>query len=107
MTAHVDLSLVASRTPHSRVWNYAPEVGLALLLLVIGTAGLVAPSWHGNGSIRGSISISCLDYFYVAGLSSDFNGACEYRRASYPPMFADYPVNYRASCIACYMASWA
>ena len=45
MTAHVDLSLVASRTPDSRVWNYAPEAGLALLLLVIGTAGLVAPSW--------------------------------------------------------------
>jgi len=45
MTAHVELSLVASRTPDSRVWNYAPEAGLALLLLVIGTAGLVAPSW--------------------------------------------------------------
>ena len=44
MTAHVDISLVASRTPVSRVWNYAPEVGLALFLLVIGTAGLVAPS---------------------------------------------------------------
>ena len=45
MTAHVELSLVASRMPDSRVWNYAPEVGLALFLLVIGTAGLVAPSW--------------------------------------------------------------
>jgi cytochrome b561 len=45
MTAHAELSIVASRTPDSRVWNYAPEVGLALLLLVIGTAGLMTPSW--------------------------------------------------------------
>jgi cytochrome b561 len=45
MTAHVDLSLLASRTPNSRVWNYAPEAGIALFLLVIGTVGLVAPSW--------------------------------------------------------------
>jgi hypothetical protein len=38
-------------------------------------------------------------------LSSDFNFACGYPRASYPPRFADCPASYRASCTACYMVS--
>jgi cytochrome b561 len=45
MTTHAQLSLLTSRKPDSRVWNYAPEVGLVLFILVIGTAGLVARSW--------------------------------------------------------------
>jgi cytochrome b561 len=45
LTAQAEFSLLAPCKPHSRVWSYAPEAGIALFLLVIGTAGLVAPSW--------------------------------------------------------------
>ncbi len=45
MAAHAELSLLASRKPYIHVWNYAPEAGIALFILVVGIAGLEAPSW--------------------------------------------------------------
>ena len=40
-----ELSLLPARKPYSRVWSYAPEACAALLVLVTGTAGLIAHSW--------------------------------------------------------------
>jgi hypothetical protein len=45
MAAHDEFSLLAPRKPYSRVWIHAPEAGVALFVLVVGTAGLMAPSW--------------------------------------------------------------
>ena len=42
--AHVELSLLALRKPYTRVWTYASDAGMALFVLVVGTAGLMAPS---------------------------------------------------------------
>jgi hypothetical protein len=45
MAAQAELSLLPARRPYSRVWIYAPEACTALLVVVIGTLGLVAHSW--------------------------------------------------------------
>jgi len=45
MATHAELSLLALRKSYSRIWIYAPEAGIALFVLVVGTAGLMAPSW--------------------------------------------------------------
>ena len=45
MAAQAELSLLPARRPYSRVWIYAPEVCTALLVVVIGTLGLIAHSW--------------------------------------------------------------
>jgi hypothetical protein len=45
MAAQAELSLLPARRPYSRVWIYAPEACTALLVVVVGAAGLVAHSW--------------------------------------------------------------
>jgi hypothetical protein len=45
MTAQAEISLLPARRPHSRVRMFAPEACAALLVVVIGTAGLIAHSW--------------------------------------------------------------
>ena len=45
MAAQVDHSLLPARKPYSRVRIYAPEAGAAVLVVGIGTAGLIAHSW--------------------------------------------------------------
>jgi hypothetical protein len=45
MAAQAELSLLPARKPYSRVRIYAPEACVALLVVVIGTAGLIADSW--------------------------------------------------------------
>ena len=45
MSAQAELSLLPARKPHSRVRIYVPEACAALLVVVIGTAGLIAHSW--------------------------------------------------------------
>jgi cytochrome b561 len=45
MVAQAELSLLPARKPHSRVWIHAPEACVALLVVGIGTAGLIAHSW--------------------------------------------------------------
>ena len=45
MAAQAELSLLPARKPYSRVLIYAPEACAALLVVVIGTAGLIAQSW--------------------------------------------------------------
>jgi cytochrome b561 len=45
MAAQAELSLLPARKPYSRVRIYAPEACAALLVVVIGTAGLIADSW--------------------------------------------------------------
>jgi cytochrome b561 len=45
MAAQAELSLLPARKPYSRVLTYAPEACAALLVIVIGTAGLIAQSW--------------------------------------------------------------
>ena len=45
MAAQAELSLLPSRKPYTRVRIYAPEVGIAVLVVVVGIAGLMAHSW--------------------------------------------------------------
>jgi cytochrome b561 len=45
MAAQAELSLLPARRPYSRLWIYAPEACAALLVVGIGTAGLIAHSW--------------------------------------------------------------
>jgi cytochrome b561 len=45
MAAQAELSLLPARKPYSRVRIYAPEACTALLVVVVGAAGLVAHSW--------------------------------------------------------------
>jgi len=45
MAAQVELSLLPARSPSTRVRIYVPEACVALLVVGIGTAGLIARSW--------------------------------------------------------------
>jgi cytochrome b561 len=45
MAAQAQLPLHPSRNPYSDIRHYAPDAGMALLVVVVGTAGLVAHSW--------------------------------------------------------------
>jgi cytochrome b561 len=45
MAAQAELSLLPARKPYSRVWIYAPEACGGLLVVLIGTAGLIPHSW--------------------------------------------------------------
>jgi cytochrome b561 len=45
MAAHAELSLLLPRKPYSGIWSYAPEACFALLVLVLGTLGLMPSSW--------------------------------------------------------------
>jgi hypothetical protein len=45
MAAQAELSLLPAHQPHSRVRIYAPEACAALLVVIVGTAGLIAHSW--------------------------------------------------------------
>ena len=45
MAAQAELSLLPARRPYSGAWIYAPEACTALLVVVIGTVGLIAHSW--------------------------------------------------------------
>ena len=45
MAAQAELSLLPARRPYSGVWIYVPEACTALLVVVIGTLGLIAHSW--------------------------------------------------------------
>jgi cytochrome b561 len=45
MAAQAELSLLPARKPHTRVRIYAPEACAALVVVAIGTAGLIAHSW--------------------------------------------------------------
>jgi cytochrome b561 len=45
MAAQAQLSLHPSRNPYSHIRQYAPDACMALLVVVIGAAGLVAHSW--------------------------------------------------------------
>lgn len=45
MAAQAELSLLPARRPYTRVRIYVPEACAALLVVAIGTAGLIAHSW--------------------------------------------------------------
>ena len=45
MAAQAELSLHSSRYPHSPIRLYAPDACMALLVIVVGTAGLITHSW--------------------------------------------------------------
>jgi hypothetical protein len=67
MAAQAALSLLPARKPYPGVWSYAPEGCAALLIVVIGAAGLIPHSWLRQMAESGSISIFYLDCSSAAG----------------------------------------
>jgi cytochrome b561 len=66
MAAQAERSLLPARKPYSRVRIYAPEACVALLVVVIGAAGLIAHSWP-RQMVESWINIHLLFGFLLCG----------------------------------------